>query len=74
VEEREGHGGWLDGLVLPAGKEAGPVGKMKEGGGHLACHPLRTAAIQLPTGVLLQRTGQRFASSDFFLPPSPEQP
>jgi hypothetical protein len=47
---------------------------MEDGGRLLACRRLRDPETPLPAGVLLQGTGQLFVSSDFFFPPSPEQP
>jgi hypothetical protein len=47
---------------------------MEDGGGQVARRRLRDPKIPLLAGVLLQRTGQPFVSSDFSFPPSPEQP
>jgi hypothetical protein len=62
-----------NGLAVPAGKATGPVDKMEDGGRPLACRRLRDSKTPLPSGPLLRRTGQLFASFDFSFPPSPGQ-
>jgi hypothetical protein len=47
---------------------------MEDGGWLLACRRLHDPKNSPLPGALLQRTGQLFVSSDFFFPPSPEQP